>query len=285
MRVISISIILLLTCIAGYAQEKTEVSLFLKKDKNHNLDRVESESGNMFSKVGHHGPAIENQWYALRIYFNKTSAIDLYSKARPGLELKQAKWYPTKTQQRNGWGADYYKVGKTLGLGGIGLWDGSKVVLLKPVSLRTAKVKKDGNESSMEMLSAGVVIQNQKVNVLLRVTVFGDSRKARVEAISADKPVQFVTGINYYKKLKIIKSDNYLATWGIHPEDVAAEKVEVGAALMFNKDDFADRMDDGKQFLLISKPLTYLTTWITSAITREPDINTFDKLINTLNQK
>lgn len=42
-------------------------------------------------------------------------------------------------------GADYYKVGPTVGLGGIRLWDGENVLPLDPVSKRTARVVKEGS--------------------------------------------------------------------------------------------------------------------------------------------
>lgn len=270
--------------VTGFAQNKTDVSLFMKKDMTNYLTEVESKSGNLFTKIGHHGPAVENQWFALRIYFNKTGAIDVYSKAKPGLELKEKKWYPSKKDQINGWGADYYKVGKTVGLGGINLWDGEKVIKLHPVTKRTARVANNNENSVMEMLSEGIPYKDKTVDILVRVTVFSDKREAKVEAFSQTKePVQFVTGINYHKGVEVIRNENYVAAWGIHPEDVAAEKVEVGAAIIFNKNDIEKQLDVNNQNLLISKPTLSLTTWITSANAREKEINSFEKFIEHIN--
>ncbi len=272
---------------AANAQNNTDVSLFLKKDKNKYINYIESESGNLFYKLGHHGPAVENRWFGLRIYFDKKTAIDVYSKANPGLEIRDKKWYPSKKEQLAGYGADYYKVGKTVGLGGIKLWDGEKVVVLNPVSKRSAKVKSEANISVMEMLSEGVDYKGEKVDILIRVTVFADKREAKVEAISSNGiPVCFVTGINYFKELEIDKKENYIATWGIHPEDVAAEKVEIGAAILFDKNNIDKELDDGKQYLLISKPTNKIVTWITSVNAREAGINTFKdfkKLLENIN--
>ena len=263
--------------------QKTDVSLFLKKDKEVYLNEVTSESGNLFTKLGHHGPAVENQWLGFRIYFDKKTAIDVYSKARPGLEIRNKKWYPSKKEQLAGYGADYYKVGKSLGLGGIKLWDGEQLVPLHPVSLRTAKVATQSDSSFMEVLSEGVVYKGIKVDIMIRVTVFSDKREAKVEAFSVTgEEVQFATGINYFENLKIYKQEKFIATWGIHPEDVAAEKVEIGAAILFNKDDFAEQIDDGKQHLLISLPTKYIQTWITSANGREPVLNTNEMFIDFL---
>jgi hypothetical protein len=271
---------------ASFAQNLTDVSLFLKKDKSNYLTEIESESGNLFTKLGHHGPAVENQWLGFRIYFDKKTAIDVYSKAKPGLEIRDKKWYPSKKEQRAGYGADYYKVGRSLGLGGVKLWDGEKIVPLHPVSKRSAKVVNEGDVSYMEMLSEGVSYKGKQVDIRVRVTVYSDKREAKVEAFSeTGEAIQFATGINYFKDLKVIKHDNYIATWGIHPEDVAAEKAKVAAAILFDNNDFEKQVDDGDQHLLISKPTTNIETWITSANAREPEINTFEKFIEVVQSR
>lgn len=274
-------IVCILLCGTLSAQNQTETSMFLRKDSSKYLDVVSSETGNLFLKIGHHGPAIENEWLALRIYFDKKAAIDVYSKQKPGLELREFRWYPTPEEQKNGWGADYYKAGTTVGLGGIRLWDGSKVVPLDPVSNRTAKVKKEANISYMEMISENVPYKNTTVDILVRVTVFSGLRKAKVEAFAlTDSPVQFVTGINYHKGQEVIVEGNRIFAWGLHPEDVAAEKVEIGSAILFNNIDFEKKMDDREQHILISKPTKYISYWISSANEKEAEINTLEKFMN-----
>jgi len=268
---------------AGFlsAQNMTDVSLFLRSDSTAYLDHVSSESGDLYSALGHHGPAIENEWFGLRLYFDKKAAIDVYSKANPGLELCKYKWYPTPQQQIEGKGADYYKVGPTVGLGGIRLWDGSKVVPLDPVSMRTARVVKEGTVSLMEMLSEDVPYRNNKVDILVRVTVYTGFRKAKVEAFAlTENDVEFVTGINYHPGQQVVKEDDRIFTWGLHPEDVAAEKVDLGAAIFVNPDDFSQRMDDGNQHIFISKPARYVSFWISSANGKEPVINTLERFVD-----
>ncbi len=263
-----------------YSQNRTDVSLFMKKLLEKQLSEVYSESGDMYKTLGHHGPAIENEFLAFRIYFNYKAAIDVYSKTRPGMELAQAKWYTTPEQQKQGWGADYYKVGETVGLGGVRLWDGEKVQYLDPVSERYARIVKEGGVSFIEMISKGVPFKERKVDILVRLTVYSGIREAKVEAIAlSDENVQFVTGLNYHEGQQTIWEDNYLLTWGEHPEDVAAEKVEVGGAIWFNSDDFVNRTDDGLQKLLISKPAKRIEYWISSANAREAELNNF-KIFN-----
>jgi len=262
-----------------FAQNNTDTSLYMKSDKITYLTDIGSESGDLYKTIGHHGPAIENEWMALRIYFSDKVAIDVYNKAKAGLELKKAQWYPTPEQQKEGWGADYYKVASTVGLGGVKLWDGEKVVPLNPVTNRLARVGKTDTTSWMEMISRGVPYKGKKVDILVRVTVFSGKREAKVEAESlTGEKVQFATGINYFKDFQTKKGVNYIAVWGKHPEDVAAEIIEVGAAIMYNPKDYIKNNDDGTQYLLISKPTKKLETKIISSCAREQELNTLDKL-------
>ena len=262
-----------------FGQNNTDTSLYMKADKISYLTDIGSESGDLYSVIGHHGPAVENEWMALRIYFSDKVAIDVYNKAKAGLELKGAHWYPTATQQKEGWGADYYKVASTVGLGGVKLWDGEKLVSLNPVTNRLARVGKTDTTSWMEMISKGVPYKGKKVDIKVRVTVFSGKREAKVEAFSLNgKKVQFATGVNYFKGFETKKGENYIAVWGTHPEDVAAEVVGIGAAIKYNPKNYVKNTDDGTQYLLISKPTKYLATEIASASAREIEINTLDKL-------
>lgn len=263
-----------------FAQNKTDISLQWK-NSDKQVAEISSKTGDLYTKVMHHGPAVENEWMGLRLYFDHKVAIDVYNKQKPQLELAKAKWYPTEEQQKNGWGADQYKVGETVGLGGVRLWDGEKVVFLDPVTNRTARVRKEANLSYMEMLSEGIPYKGDTIDVLVRVTVYSGMREAKVEAFAfSSKPVQFLTGINYHPKTKTKEGNNYILTWGIHPEDVAAFQLNIGAAILFNPDDFADKRKTDKEYELISKPTKYLETWITSTCEKDADINSMQSFTN-----
>ncbi len=275
-------ITVLLFCCICFGQNNTDTSLYMKAEKSEKityLTDIGSESGDLYKTIGHHGPAVENEWMALRIYFSDKVAIDVYNKAKAGLELKKAQWYPTPEQQKEGWGADYYKVASTVGLGGVKLWDGEKVVPLNPVTNRLARVGKTDTTSWMEMISRGVPYKGKKVDILVRVTVFSGKREAKVEAVSlTGEKVQFATGVNYFKDFETKKGANYIAVWGKHPEDVAAEVIGVGAAIKYNPKDYVKNTDDGTQYLLISKPTVSLETKIISSSEKEQELNTLDKL-------
>jgi hypothetical protein len=269
-----------------HAQNQTDVSL-MWKDGNKQEAEIVSESGDLYTKLAHHGPAIENEWMGLRLYFDHKVAVDVYNKTRPGLELADAAWYPTQKQQETGWGADQYKVGSTIGMGGVRLWnpDTKEEVFLNPVSKRTARVKKEANISYMEMLSEDIPYLGDTIDVLIRVTAFSGHREAKVEAFAlSDKPVFFLTGINYHEGTVTKQADDYICTWGIHPEDVAAVQLNIGGAIIFNPRDFDSIIKADKQFQMVSKPTKYLSTWITSSCEKENELNSFVAFVEYLDK-
>jgi hypothetical protein len=263
------------------AQNMTDISLFLRSDSTTYLDSISSKTGNLYEFLGHHGPAIENEWFALRLYFNKTVAIDVYSKAKPGLELRKFRWYPNPEQQKKGSGADYYKVGSSVGLGGVLLWENNNFAPLHPVTKRFARVVKEGTVSFMEMLSEDVPYTDTTVDILIRVTVYSGTRRAKVEAFSLSKTdVKFSVCINYHQGQKVIDKDDCVYTWGFHPEDVAVEKVAIGAAIFINPDNFEQKINNGDQFIFITKPTKYISYWISSANEKECFINTLERFVD-----
>ena len=173
------SIFVLLVSGAAVAQTaRTACSLFWRSDSLQ-VKEIVSETGNQYKKVGHHGPAVENSHMALRIYFNDSGAIDVYSKSGRGMELAQYKWYPSvQDQTEYGIGCDEYRVGKTVGLGGIALWDGEKEVKLVATKGRTARVGETKKGSFAEMIAYGVEYMGSLVDISIRIDMNSKSRVA-----------------------------------------------------------------------------------------------------------
>jgi hypothetical protein len=258
-------------------QNNTDVSMYLKADQKY-ISKIQSESGDLWDEIGHHGPAVENLWVGYRIYFDKKAAIDIYSKYQPRLELKHTKWYTPKEMQQEGFGIDHYFVGNTIGCGSIRLWESDSVKMLNPVTGRSAWVVKEGSISQINMLSEGIPYHGDQIDILVRLTVYSNCRYAKVETfILADKPVRLVTGLNFNKKLIITNEINHLITWGKHRSGVALENVDVGAGLIYNEKDFEKVIKDENEYRCISKPTKYLQTWITSANAKEKELNTMEK--------
>lgn len=256
------------------AQAQTASSLFLRADSLQ-VKEIVAETADMYKKVGHHGPAVENSHMALRIYFNNSGAIDLYSKNGRGMELLKYKWYPTeKDQEENGAGCDEYMVGKTVGFGGIALWDGESEVKLVATGGRTARVGDTSKGSYAEMIAYGVPYKGDTVDISIRIDMFAKKREATVTATElSGKKVQFLTGVNYHEGERVSMGEGWVSVWGVHPANVSIDPKPVGAAILYNAKKFESVTKTENMVRLVSFPASSVSTKLIGASTKEAELN------------
>lgn len=268
------ALIIVSLAISTIVEAQVDASLFWKKDSVQ-ITEIISPEAVQYKTVGHHGPAVENQYMALRLYFNDSGAIDVYSKAKPGLELADYHWYPTKEQIAAGAGCDEYRVGKTIGLGGISLWDGEKEVKLVATRGREARVEKSTSKAKMEMISRGVAYKGDTVDIAVTVSVSKNSRVATVEArcISGQKVV-FMTGINYHDGQILDYGNGQIAVWGIHPADVVENPLPIGGGMRYKTSVWTSPEKTPDLLRIITKKeCKKASTKVVAACSRESEIN------------
>ena len=245
-----------------------------------------SPEGKEVNAMGHHGPAVENRYMALRFYFDGRGAIDVYSKSgKLDNELGRWLWYPSaEAQAKEGAGCDEYYVGKTVGLGGVRLWDGEREIRLDATAGRRSIVGRTRRGAFMEMISYGVPCQGDTVDVSVRVDVTDRDRWALVTVRELNgKPLRFATGINYHPGSQIRRGEGRLAVWGEHPADVSSHPAPIGGAIRFDPQQFPEVEDTDTAFRLISTPLSSFSTRIAAASTREDKLNTAERFFTFIN--
>lgn len=268
----------LILCANSEAQ--TATSLFWRADSLQ-VNEIVSNQAVQYNFVGHHGPAVENSHCALRIYFNDSGAIDVYSKSGKQMELLEYHWYPTEAQQAAGAGCDEYLVGRTVGLGGIALWDGEQEVKLKATKGRTARVGEIKGGSFAEMIAYGVPYKGELVDVSIRIEMKDNSRVATVIATELNgRKVQFLTGVNYQEGETVEYGSKYIAVWGVHPADVSQNPSPLGAGMWFKPKKFEIVEQTGDMVRLISRPASSVETRVVAASTKEDELNTGEKFVS-----
>ncbi len=272
----SVTSLSLAICLLLPAQ--TAVSLFLRADSLQ-VPEIVSKEAVQYKAVGHHGPAVENSHCALRIYFNDSGAIDVYSKSGKQMELHKYHWYPTEEEQaREGAGCDEYRVGSTVGLGGIALWDGEKEIKLTATCGRTARVGKMRGGSYAEMISYGVMYKGEPVDISIRVEMKNRSRVARVTASELNgHKVQFLTGVNYHSGEKVEYGRKHISVWGIHPADVSQNPCALGGGMWFRPRCFLPPEKTPDMVRIISRPVSRIKTQVISSSVKEAELNTSEK--------
>lgn len=263
---------------------QTDVSLFMKSD-HVQREVIDTIADNLYKPIGHHGPAIENQYMALRIYFKAGCAIDVYNKNKPSLELKKFGWYPKKEDIAAGSGCDEYRVGKTTGLGGFSLWDGEKQVLLEGTKGRRVEVSKIKGGAEMSMLVRGVAYKGDMVDIKITVRMWDDSRLAEIEAecVSGQKVV-FMSGVNYHSGQQLRFLPGRVAAWGVHPADVVENPLPIGGAVLFKDKVWSDELDVDNVLGFVAiktrKPVSKASVKVVAACSREDALNTPDKFFD-----
>lgn len=258
---------------------QTAKSLFYVSDS---LQVSEAYAGNLDDELslGHGGPAVENTHMALRLSFDQSGSIDLYSKSGRGMELLEYLWYPTQGQQDTlSAGVDAYNVANTLGLGGIALWDGKDLVRLVATEGRKARVEETKKGAYAEVISYGVPYMGDKVDISVRVEVLDKSRVANVTATElSGRKVQFVTGLNHHPGQKVSYNETYIMVWGPHPGTESGKSFPVGAGLFYSVKMFPSVEQTDEMVRLISKPTSSVSTKIVASSTKEAELNNAKRL-------
>lgn len=264
---------------------KTDASLFWKADSLQ-VKEISAMDNRQYNKVGHHGPAVENGMMGLRIYFNNSGAIDVYSKVQPGLELSKYRWYPSEEQivSENA-GCDEYYVGKSLGLGGIALWDDGKTIPLEMTEGRKARVGKTPHGHFAEVISYGILYKGVKVDISVRVDVYDNSDYATVTARCLNNhKVQFVTGVNYNSGAHInTETPGCIAVWGTHPANVSKHPSPIGAAMKYDISLFPYQHCENTMVSIVSRPCKTVKTQVISVSARETGM-TMERFFSSLFQ-
>ncbi len=127
-----------------------------------------------YHQLHHHGVAVESEWMAYRIYFDKKQTIDPYCKRKPQLELAQSHWYPNDSLLALGYGDDILRVSGTVGVGSVKYWNGTKMVHIDPVAERSQRiVSQTKNSATIEVAVKGwqVPLNNSQLNDFSQLSI------------------------------------------------------------------------------------------------------------------
>lgn len=276
-------IILLSFSTAVALNGQTTKSLFRLSDSLQ-VDEIFSEVACIAEELGHGGPAVENSHVALRMMFDDSGAIDVYSKNGRGMELRKYHWHTTQGQQDSLYvGCDGYVVGESLGLGGMALWDGDRMVRLAATKGRKAIVGNTGKGTYMEMISYGVPYGGDFVDISVRVDVTVKTRVATVTATElSGKKVVFVSGVNHHKGQKVTASAGVICVWGPHP--CGENSFPIGGGMFYSEKMFPRQDMTEDMVRIISKPASKVSLKIISASTKEAELNNAKRFETYMNK-
>lgn len=104
---------------------------------------VPAES-NPYQYVFPHGPLMESELVAFRIYADHRQSVDYYGHRMKQLELAETAFYPSKEQKAANYGDDVLYTGSTYGCGTLHGWNGTTSVMYDDVRSRTYTLRAEG---------------------------------------------------------------------------------------------------------------------------------------------
>ena len=187
-------------------------------------DTLFSFKDDMYRKLHHHGPAIESEKAAYRVYFDKKQTIDTYGKKTEQLELRRSMWYSTPEQLAEGFGHDNLRVFGSIGVGVLKGWDPEKgMPHITKFKRREARVVARGPvRAIMEMRVEGWNYCGRELNMTSRYIIYaGHSDVVVQNRLEGNfEGLTFVTGVMKMRDTRVLRGKRAVAQIGTdHPEN------------------------------------------------------------------
>jgi hypothetical protein len=239
--------------------------------------------------VKYEGPGWESDKVGFRFYLDWRNAIDIFGKKTPHIVLPfvGVDGYDNYNKMAV-WGMDNMKVGESLGIGSIAIWNGNKAVRVEDRDSVICFIPADGKIRSQVMTSYyGWNANGTKCNLQSLITIDAGSRASHME-LKIDKNIENIaTGIRKDKNAELIIPENsngewtYIATFGKQ----SLNNDMMGLAIFYKEKQLEKITEDNLNHVIILKPENgyveyyFMTTW---ELDWEPvkDKATFDKCIN-----
>lgn len=201
------------------------------------------------------GAGLESDRIAYRVYLDKRFAVDIYGKKLPQPILNVLGRGGPSYHDEADWGMDIWRVGDTLGAGGLGiLRDGVAMQLGDMKTMRAAVTSTGPILSGIEVDCGVFSVMGKPKNLTTDVSIAAGSRLFTATASAPGVPL--VAGFGKWPGTKIIASPSaakgwaYIASWGRQSEN---GKDIVGAALFYPVREIAHTGDDGRNLYVLFK--------------------------------
>lgn len=200
------------------------------------------------------GPGWESDRVAYRYYLDNRNAIDVFAKTTSDIVLPSVgvDGYDNYHKLAS-WGMDNLKVGKSLGLGTIALWNGEHAQRLENRDSTTCIIQSDGKlRSQVKTIYHGLNVDGQKCNLVSLISVDAGSNASHMEIITDKTLDNIATGIIKLKQgeLKVGTPDEkwtYIATF----DKQSLNNDMQGLAILFKNKQLKNITEDSLNYVIV----------------------------------
>jgi unsaturated rhamnogalacturonyl hydrolase len=211
--------------------------------------------------IRYEGPGIESDKVAYRVYLDWRNGFDIFGKKTSDVVLQNVGLDGYDSYHLNSdWGVDVLKVGKSLGMGGFGFWNGKSVDLVSLVDTRDAIITNNGDlYSGFKINYNGWQINNQKVDLDAHFSMNAGSRLVNVKLKASQQLPNLAIGLVKHSGTTLIEGNQnvsgyawtYVASWG--KQSLSGENDHLGMAVIFRRDDRSEQTTDENSYVSVMK--------------------------------
>ena len=227
--------------------------------KNVSYVRVPDEHVDHDTYFRYEGPGWESDKVGYRFYLDWRNAIDIFGKKTIDMVLQNVGQDGFDSyHDMADWGGDVLKVGSTLGIGSIAMWQNNKVYMVSKTDSITCAIVANGPVFSLiETNYYGWGVVDGTYDLRSQLSIAAGDRKTRHDIEIRGEAENICTGLVKHNKAQLMESNSdgewqYLATYGA--QSLAGEDDQLGMAVLYKRSDLIERVDDGQSHIVVLKP-------------------------------
>jgi len=209
------------------------------------------------------GPGWESEKVGYRFYLDWRNANDIFGKKVSELLLSNVGVHDTVAQDDSyhsmlDWGMDIFNVGKSLGIGSIGMWNDGKVIMVSETDSVFCEITENGPlRSTVETSYFGWRVGDKKYDLVSTLSISAGSRLTRCELEISNQPENIVTGLIKSKGTDLLTSRgneewSYIALYG--NQTLAGPEDKLGIAVFYKRTGLIDITEDDLSYVLKLRP-------------------------------
>lgn len=230
--------------------------------------------------IRYEGPGLESDKVGYRFYLDWRNGFDIFGNktGKPVLHQVGLDGYKSYHQMAD-WGMDLLKVGKSLGAGAYGYWNGQQAELVSKVGQHTAKVIENGSlYSAIQIQYQDWQVASKTLNLTANLAMTAGSRLVHTRVKLSEPLDNLAIGLVKLPDTKLIQGNiditghawTYVATWG--NQSLAAKDDKLGMALLFKRGTRKQQTEDANSHVsVMSLAGTELEYYFLAAWPGEPE--------------
>lgn len=211
--------------------------------------------------IRYEGPGIESDKVGYRIYLDWRNGFDIFGKKTNDVVLHNVGLDGWKSYHEHAdWGVDVLKVGKSLGMGAFGFWNGKNVELVSDTQSREAIITNNGDlHSSFRINYNQWKVNNQVVDLNADFSMSAGSRLVKVNVKASEAIPNFAIGMVKHPNTSFLQGNmdttgyawTYAASWG--KQSLGGVDEHLGMAVIFRRGDLQKQTSDDNSYVSVLK--------------------------------